>query len=176
MSKRWRNKVKRLLLLATVIALLVGVMPAFACGDGEECSPPPPQGCTPGYWKNHDWDLYCPCNWPATPDTLVVNIFDFPADSPLLTNGMLDLNGDGNPDTLQDALNYNGGGGIKGAARIMLRAAVAAFLNGISFPGYPYTCHEVRNMVAHEITATRASMLVTAEDFDYYNNLGCPLN
>ena len=73
------------------------------------------EGCTPGFWKNHhnDWQDY-------TPDQLVGDVF------PGCDIEALETLAD---DTLDDALRYNGGKGLLGGARIMLRACVAALLN-----------------------------------------------
>ena len=58
------NKKTRLFALATLLVLLVTIVPAVSAGDCAGCPPPPPccnRGpCTgtPGYWKNH------PEEWP----------------------------------------------------------------------------------------------------------------
>jgi len=98
--------------------------------------------------------------------------------TPFLSGGKLDLNGDGKDDTLLDALNYNGGSGRTGAARILLRAAVAALLNAAS-PNvdYPRTPAEVITSVNVALTSnSRSTMLTLAAELDRDNNLGCPLN
>jgi hypothetical protein len=131
------------------------------------------QGCTPGYWKqSQHFD-----SWPApyTPGTLVKNVFNVSA---FLQNGKLDLNGNGLDDTLAGALNYQGGSGTRGAARILLRAAVAALLNAASPDvDYPLTTTEVINQVNAALASNnRDTMLALASTLDSNNNLGCPLN
>ena len=93
-------------------------------------------GFTPGYWKNHlsDW-----VKTAYTPIMLVTDVFNITHPN-VLTKGILDLDGNKKPDTLLDALNYKGGGNIKGKVQILMRAAVAALLNesalGDMFPPY----------------------------------------
>lgn len=101
-----------LLVLALTIML---VRPSFA---PITC----PEGCTAGYWKNHldSWVNYLP-------NDLVGSVFTLPVELSGLAG-----------DTLLDALKYKGGNGIEGAARILLRYAVAALLNAahpdVTFP------------------------------------------
>jgi hypothetical protein len=92
-------------------------------------------GCTPGYWKNHTdaWLLTTNFNGTALdPEQQLATIFTFPA--------VLSYMGS---DSLMDALNYGGGVGVAGAARILLRAAVAGLLNfshaGLTNPESPCT-------------------------------------
>jgi hypothetical protein len=107
---------------------------------------------------------------------LVRNVFSvLPS---LFTNGKLDLNGDGKDDTLLDALNYQGGSGITGAARNLLRAAVAALLNA-AHPDvdYPRTTADVISQVNAALASNnRNTMLALASSLDKDNNLGCPIN
>jgi len=109
------------------------------------------------------------------PTTLVKNVFNV---SGFLTNGKLDLNGDGKDDTLLDALNYQGGSGTTGAVRILLRAAVAALLNA-SNPNvaYPRTAASIiADVNAALASGNRNTMLSLATALDQDNNLGCPLD
>jgi hypothetical protein len=137
-----RTKIALLILFALLMVGFVGpLQPAKACFEG----------CTPGFWKRHvsvpPWptqicvedngDWMFPMPWdrcdvvldlgPEPWNVLVQDIFDLP----LLedANGDLDLNGDGVPDTLLDALNYGGGPDLAGKARNLLRQAVASVLN-----------------------------------------------
>lgn len=136
-------------------------------------TPIPLQGCTPGYWKqSQHFD-----SWPApyTPSTLVRTVFNV---SPFLVNGKLDLNGNGADDSLIGALSYQGGTSTNAAARILLRAGVAALLNASSSPSvnYPLTPSQVIDQVnAALATKNRTTMLALATQLDSYNNLGCPL-
>lgn len=127
------------------VGLLGATQSAVACN----------QGCTPGFWKNHvstpPWPAgvcvdYTPppntwhflrgvqnCPNPLIPinaNTPVTNLFT--GLECLYTGGILDLNDDGQADTLLDALNYQGGSTVAGKAQIMLRIAVAGVLNGMT--------------------------------------------
>ena len=118
------------------------------------------EGCTLGYWKvkqHHD-------SWPA----------GYPTGSNLQTVfGPLAFN-----NTFLQALNYKGGPGVEGGKRLLLKQAVAAFLNATSASvDYPETAavvvSQVRNALA---TGDREVMLSLATTLDAYNNQGCPLN
>lgn len=141
---------RRLAVLAASAALLVtaiGAAPAAAST----------QGCTPGYWKNHDnWGSFSPSQ------TLASAGFVVPA-----------AVGSGSQ-TLIEALQGGGGPGLQGAGKILLRAAVASLLNG-TLPGglgiYYDTVDETNVRMA---SLNRDNMLAQARVFDYYNNMGCP--
>ncbi len=80
--------------------------------------------------------------------------------------------------TLLDALNYGGGSGVTGGARILLRAAVAALLNA-AHPDidYPRTTAEIiADVNAALASGSRSTMLELASELDADNNLGCPIN
>jgi hypothetical protein len=80
--------------------------------------------------------------------------------------------------TLRQALSFGGGSGTTGAARILLRAAVAAMLNS-AHPdvNYPRTTAEViADVNAALASGNRTVMLDLAAELDADNNLGCPLN
>jgi len=80
--------------------------------------------------------------------------------------------------TLVQALSLQGGNTVKGAAQILLRAAVAALLNASS-PSldYPLTTAQVINSVNAALASNnRATILTLASRLDGYNNLSCPLN
>ncbi len=125
---------------------------------------PGQQGCTPGYWKNHL------SAWTATglsPTALVGNTVTVPANLSTLSGA-----------TLREALAFGGGSGVLGAARILLRAGVAAMLNA-SHPSvdYPTTRFQVRDAINAALTSNdRSRMLARAAALDADNNLGCPLN
>jgi hypothetical protein len=99
---------------------IVGVSTsAHATGTGT-------QGCTPGYWKNHtdSWQE-------ANPSQLVKNKY---ADA---RANVADW-------TLLQALQSGGGKGADGAAVILARAAVAAWLNAANDDlGYPWRREQV---------------------------------
>jgi hypothetical protein len=124
------------------------------------------EGCTPGYWKNHtdNWEEY-------TPASLLKDNFTIPAAlAPL---------GD---QTFLQALKGGGGPGVEGAAKILMRAAVAAFLNAAhEGVGYPYRRFQDPFMIQQAVNQALASgdrqtMLDLAAVLDAANNLGCPLN
>jgi hypothetical protein len=141
------------------INLIASVQPASACL----------QGCTPGYWKQaqhfENWTGYTQLN-------LVVLVFTE-------ADGLV-----GPDDTLLDALNYGGGKGAEGAARILLRAATATLLNSTydaAHGGGWWYSHWTPDQIASSVNARlaaldRAEMLSLADVFDAFNNLGCPLD
>lgn len=120
-------------------------------------------GCTPGYWKqDHHFDSWAGY-WPN--DTLEA-VFDVPD-----SLGMDNL-------TLLDALNFGGGGGVQGGAKILLRAAVAALLNE-AHTDFEFALSGgsvVSQVNAALATENRNTMLSLASTLDAANNYGCPLN
>ncbi len=123
---------------------------------------PGTQGCTPGYWKQEQhfdsWVNY-------TPDQTLESVFDVP-DTYGLDNK-----------TLLQALKFNGGSLQTAAARILLKAAVAAMLNAASPDvDYPLSEAEIISDVNTALVSGRNAMLALADELDIYNNLGCPLN
>lgn len=125
-------------------------------------------GRSPGYWKNH------PQDWQSgyTPIMNIQDIFNVP--SSLLSNGILDLDGNKVKDTLMAGLNYKGGSGLSGGAQIMLRAAVAALLNeayyGADFPAESSVSALITRVNSVLTTLNRASYLALAADYDKWNN------
>ena len=73
------------------------------------------EGCTPGYWKQSQ-------HFGSYPDGV------FPDDT-LAFHGFVPDNGISDTTTLLEALKFGGGKGELGAEKILLRAAVAGFLN-----------------------------------------------
>jgi hypothetical protein len=143
--------------------------------DGESPNSPPAEkewiggeGCTPGYWKNHP-DCWTPTGF--SPDDNITDVFDC-------------INGQGwvDGDTLMDALNYEGGKGMPGAVRILLRAAVAAVLNAahpdINYPqpGNGLAWEEIVDDVCEAVAIDRDAMLDLADILDDWNNYGCPID
>lgn len=80
--------------------------------------------------------------------------------------------------TLRQALSFQGGSSTTAAARILLRAAVAALLNSAQPDiDYPRTTAEVIADVNAALSSNnRSTMLTLASELDADNNLGCPLN
>jgi len=119
---------------------------------------PGDQGCTPGFWKNH-LTAWVPTGY--LPDQALSTVFDFGGNF----SGLAD-------DSMLDALNYQGGNGKLGAARILLRAAVAAVLNA-AHPDVQYSLtlgDVIADVSAQLQTGTRDSMLVLATELDNANN------
>ena len=124
--------------------------------------PPDGEGCTPGYWKNH------PNSWVGYSQVMSVQSVFSSASS----------YGDLGTASLRQALAFGGGPGVNGAARILLRAAVASLLNaannGVNFP---WTEGDVITAVNDALDSNdRATILALATTLDNDNNLGCPLN
>ncbi|MGH3368714.1 MAG: DUF5979 domain-containing protein, partial [Nocardioidaceae bacterium] len=120
------------------------------------------QGCTPGYWKNH-LDAWPPTGY--SPNQTLESVFNVPNEFGLDSK------------TLLQALSFLGGSTRKAAARILLRAGVAALLNS-AHPDvdYPLTTAEVISKVNTALTKSRSAMLTLAKQLDQKNNLGCPLS
>jgi hypothetical protein len=154
-------------LVAFVLSLTIAVLPVSACK----------YGCTPGFWRQPQHFGYWTA--PYVPDgdtpTLVGDVFANAA-----------LYGLEN-DTLLEALNYQGGPGLEGAARIYLRAAVALLLSSAYNDalggdpwglGWDFTPPWIVDKVNTNLSSeNRAIMIKWAEQYDLYNNteLGCPL-
>jgi hypothetical protein len=128
-----------------------------------ECGPPiGDQGCSLGFFKNHP-DAFPS---PYTPQTTLGSAF------PCLSNTAL-----ANV-SLQEALSFQGGTGVEGGQRILLRQAVAALLNAASPDiDYPLTVQQVIMRVCAAIASNdRQIMLELSSQLDELNNLGCPLD
>lgn len=113
----------------------------------------PPQGCSPGYWKNH------PESWPSTgyaPTDDFDTVFGVDAFNP-------------NRTLMQAA--RSGGGGINKLGR----HAVAALLNSADPDvNFPRSTADVIGAVQNAVSTGVYEPLAT--DLDTDNNLGCPLN
>ena len=77
---------------------------------------------------------------------------------------------------LQTALSLGGSDGVEGAARILVRAAVAALLNATDPDiDYPLSASQVIAQVNSALASNdRSTMIDLAEELDTLNNLGCP--
>lgn len=160
--------IARLLNTATLTELDTGEKPSPASAEVTihtgPCRPPN-QGCTPGYWKNH------PSAWASTgysPSQQVAGVFSRAGSDPYTSLG---------GKTLLEALSFQGGRDVLGAAEILLRAAVAAILNaGHPHVNYPRTVAEIVAAVNSALgSRDRATILALASALDHDNNLGCPL-
>jgi hypothetical protein len=145
------------------------------------------QGCTPGYWKTH------PENWPGTNPsddeyglTRVLAVPSNIVDSKFGSlDGLGSLKAKYYSTTMLGALSLQGGPGIDGAAQILFRAAVAAYLNAADDRiDYKYRRDvdpepTIRSLVQSAVspTADRSKMIAVAALLDATNNApeGCPL-
>jgi len=122
------------------------------------------EGCSHGYWKNHTSE------WPSpyTTSTQLQGPFFIPAVTEL---SFMQVH------TFGMALDYPGGPDLGGAARILLRNAVASLLNAEhSGVAYPKSAAEVKAAVNAALASLdRDTMLALEEELDELNNLGCPL-
>lgn len=144
---------RRILIVFVLGAALVATAatPAAAHPIGNE-------GCTPGFWKNH------PDEWPIANSTLE-QVYNVP-DAFGLDNK-----------TLLQALSFEGGPGLAGMARNLLRHSVAGLLN-ILHEDIEYPINEGQ-LISRTNTAlnsgSRAQMEAQKNEFASFNSLGCPL-
>jgi len=157
-----RKKIKTICMTSILLITMLGITTTVSAngngGDGGDDG-----GLTPGFWKNHlgawvdfedDDELDDPFNFPA-------ELADF------------------REITLLEALRFHGGKGVEGAARILLRAAVAGLLNYESLSTgnpefeYPMTYYEIVSQVNSALASgDRDTMLDLKDIIDDYNNLG----
>lgn len=160
-------------LLAVLVMLAMGMAMAHE------------SGCTPGYWKNHATEaVWGPTGY--SPDDEIGEVFnDLVTIGDIGPFGMVhwaDIGIDPH-DTLLQALNYGGGSGISGAAQILLRAAVAALLNG-AHPDVDGFAKEwvikrtvgYLNGIEGQGLSYRGNILWLATMLDGENNRGCPID
>lgn len=118
------------------------------------CSPGVTNGCTLGYWKNHQ-------PWPGgyTTNTLVSTVFSGPG----IPAGY----------TFQDALTYSG----SNKAQLLLKQAIAAVLNiaSGSAVNYPLTLSQLQAQVNAALMAGAEAQITLQTTLDNDNNMGnCP--
>ena len=180
----------RTLCVVAAMGVIVGMfplfaMPAVATNVGND------HACTPGYWKTHpgDWPTAGVTD-PSETDTVLpggklIYYFQLPVldppgtGTPVIPLAYRDLNGDGQDDTMMQALNFGGGRGLMGGARILMRAATAAYLNAaderLAYPLGRRADIVVPVKQALE-SGSRWQMVSLAEELDWVNNsLPCPL-
>ena len=142
------------------------------------------QGCTPGFWKVQP-NFDPPHVWCDTydPDDLVESVFSIPgALKVTLTDGTIGVDlqkkADGVADTLDEALAYGGGKGVEGAARNLLRSAVAAVLNACNDNvAYPIGEQAVIDAVNAALASLDRDVILSLHTtLDGYNNLGCSID
>lgn len=165
----------------TLAGLLVAVAivgAGLSAGPAGAVTVGPDQGCTPGYWKTHtaSWEEY-------TPTMTLGQLFSFPGALSSFSS-----------QSLLDALAGGGGPGVSGATTILMRAAVAAYLNSahdsIGYPlrrslpspfepwaSDPRFAAGIKGAVNDALASQdRTTILALATTLDNANNLGCPLN
>ena len=140
------------------------------------------EGCTPGYWKNHTerWDQPSDYgdNERYTPGMRLSVAFMRGGQSAFTgANAAVAPLGSS---TMIQALNFNGGNGLDGAARILLRAATAAWLNA-AHEGVAYSLRrdDIFPLLKSALASgNRQQMLDLAARLDAANNApgGCRMN
>jgi hypothetical protein len=126
------------------------------------------QGCTPGYWKNHDGSKRQGDTWPPTGYSQTQLLSSVFSPTGLGTLGS---------STLREALDFDGGPTIVDKKKILLRHAVAALLNS-AHPDVAYgmTTAEVISAVNAALESDNATTIEDLKDeLDALNNAGCPL-
>ena len=140
-----------IVLVLSALGAAIAATPATAHETGNE-------GCTPGFWKNH------PEEWPI-PNRTLEEVYNVPYAFGLDNN------------TLRQALSFQGGPGLAGMARNLLRHSVAGLLN-ILHPDieYPLTEGQVINRTNTALNSgSRAQMEAQKNEFASFNRRGCPL-
>ena len=126
------------------------------------------EGCTPGYWKNHDGSKRQTNQWPPTgyaPTQALSTVFSSAA---LGTLGST---------TLRAALDWGGGETLADKKRLLLHHAVAALLNA-AHPDVDYGMTTAQ-IIADVNAALASNDTTTIENLknrlDTLNNAGCPI-
>ena len=149
---------KKLLIVLGLIAVLIGA----TYGGVALADKPTGDGCKSVFWKKHSecWECF-------SQDDLVGWVFLVPPELHELAD-----------DTLMDALKYKGGSGYEGAARLLLKQAVAAVLNAChSDVDYPMSVGEVISNVDNALrTLDRGEMRGLRHILKRNNNLGRPID
>lgn len=119
------------------------------------------QGCTPGFWRQQRWFRFYTSPWtPSSTFGAAFNTAGGPDIDDFLT---------GMPLSQAVAL---GGGGINALAR----HAVAALQNAAStIVDYPLTVAQVQARYTAAVAAGTDAIEAQKDEFDRFNNLGCPL-
>jgi len=123
-------------------------------------------GCSPGFWKN------CVGQWALPLDTTLASVFDVSPSCISGGNGKKSVNF--SSASLHDALTFQGGSSLNGAAQTLLRQGAAAYLNAVKDLGYPLEAADVVSQVnAALASCDRSTILNLSGTLDGYNNLGC---
>jgi hypothetical protein len=143
---------------ASAVLAAVAVVGLVAVSSGGAWSTNSTEGCTPGFWKNHEeaWVTY-------TPTQTVDSVFT--GADPSLGSA-----------TLLEALSFQGGPDLVGKQEILLRAAVAALLNTTAGIDYGVKSKALINAVNSRLASGSEKKIINfATQLDNRNNLGCPL-
>lgn len=175
---RWKKIVAAWAALAVAWSVALAV-PASAneAGYGE--------GCTPGFWKNH-------LAWKSYDDNPNDTADDFGPSTDLEDSLRVDVPSSYSTTgvnfesaTALDALRFQGGSTLNGAAQILLRHSVAAYLNadaGLQYPLRRFTPGingepPLRDQIQSALDSyNRDQILRLARKLDAYNNAYCPLS
>jgi hypothetical protein len=149
-----------------IAAAVLTAAPASATLGGNS------EGCTPGFWKNHtpwsQFDLDADYTTGTTVSSMLGG-YSF-------TGSLASLQGT----TMLQALQGGGGAGTIGAAKILLRAGTAAYLNADAEIEYPYRRDVdggLKDLITEALdSGDRDTMIALAAELDAANNLGCPLS
>jgi hypothetical protein len=157
--------------LGVIAAAVLAVAPAAATSGGNS------EGCTPGFWKNHTpWSQY-DLDGGYTTGTTVSSMLGGYTFTGSLTSFQ--------STTMLQALQGGGGSGVTGAAKILLRAGTAAYLNADAEILYPYRrettgfggLESLKSLITSALdSGDRDTMIALAGQLDAANNLGCPLS
>jgi hypothetical protein len=126
------------------------------------------EGCTPGFWKNHpeEWAVYLPGQ---TVGSVFAGVDQGPYNNPSGIGNMANY-------SLLAGLSFQGGNNTKGAAEILLRAAIAAILNqahpDVDYPS-PVGPDIIGAVNAALNSKDRATIIGLASQLDYANNGIC---
>ena len=155
-----RTRVLRSVVLVATVGILAQLAsPAGAITVGEG------GGCTPGFWKNHKsaWQEHRPGTKLHNP----VATFTIPDEYAVLRDK-----------TFIQALGFKGGSNELAAARLLLKHAVAAFLNAahddIQYPLQRYVDGGIQDRVNAALASSdRQTMLDLKNELDALNNAEC---
>ena len=155
---------------------VVSAVCEYECGGGE--------GCTPGFWKNHPkcWCGFYNGNVVDDPNYLVSDLFTRLKTDPYDTvdnpEGRKKRKSNFDEDTMLEALAYQGGGELDGAARNLLRHATAAVLNACNGNvSYEKTETWIIDEVNAKLDAQIIDDIIKLQgDLAGWNEDGCPIN
>ena len=153
--------IRRPRLAVVLLVLALSVAASLGVAQKAQAWPVGTQGCTLGYWKNHQsaWVTYSPT------DTIGSAFKLTSAQTPYAST------------TLIDGLNFPGGPGVLGAEQILFKQAIAGLLNSTSGIDYGATTAQVIGITHTAIlSGSRDDMITVAGEFELRNSVGCPLS